>query len=61
MSQPAPAVWCHEHEKWAFTRSYVKVVKRRLYDDGVKIYPCKGRFHVGHSVGPNHKPRKEAS
>lgn len=61
MTSRAPAVWCEECQKWGFTRSLVKVVRRRIGNGGLKIYPCKGRFHVGHSVGPNKKLRKEAS
>ena len=61
MSHMVLAVWCDEHEKWSYTKNYVKVVRRRIGDDGLKIYPCKGRFHVGHSVGPNRRVRKEAS
>lgn len=55
------AVWCEEHAKWAFTKAQAKLVVRRTYESGLKIYPCKGRFHTGHSVGPNKKPRKETS
>jgi hypothetical protein len=62
MTHIAPAVWCDVHEKWGYTRNQAKKVRRRMPDDGLKIYPCKGRFHVGHSVGPNDKRyRKEAS
>lgn len=47
----ASKVWCDKHKKWSFTKKYAKVVFRQLADSGLRIYPCKGRYHVGHGLG----------
>jgi len=58
MSHIARQVWCDEHEKWGFTKNYAKAVRRRMSDPDLQIYRCKGRFHVGHALGPSDETQK---